>query len=64
MSSAGEGKRPRADSVGLNLMSDQHSLKRLKTGGDSTWAKIDNMIAKPECKLVLFEVPKGVRITA
>lgn len=41
------GKRSRADSTAMNLLSSSstHDCKKLKTG-DSTWAKVDQVIAK------------------
>ena len=55
------GKRSRADSTALNLLSAEstHNFKRLKTG-DSIWAKIDALIQKEKNQLILFELPKNV----
>jgi len=43
-------------------LNESSTFKKLKTG-DSTWSKIDKIIAKDSSKLILFEVPKGVSLS-
>ena len=40
------GKRQRVDSIISGALSESAGFKKMKTG-DTTWAKIDKIIAKP-----------------
>ena len=55
-----EGKRQRFDSIIHGVMNEHRDYKRMKTG-DSTWNKVAKIMAKPSTRLMLIEVPKGVR---
>jgi hypothetical protein len=53
------GKRSRADSVLGNRMDEHLNYKRMKCTSDK-WSKLKRLISKPDTKLCLIEVPKGV----